>query len=73
MDDTEPLILTNAFQTTAAGTELKGGCSTTFLSVNGASGASKAGLTTAAAIETLFVHNAHGTNALDLELVIATT
>ncbi len=72
LDDTDALILTKSFASTSAATELKAGCSVTYLTPNGAASASKAGITATAAIETLFIHNSHGGNAMDCELFIAT-
>ena len=72
LDDTENLILTKAFNATSAGTELKAGCSVTYFTPNGLGATSKAGITTQDDIETLFVHNAHGGNAADVEIIIAT-
>tara|TARA_R100000655_G_scaffold26970_1_gene55292 strand:+ start:1721 stop:2176 length:456 start_codon:yes stop_codon:yes gene_type:complete len=72
LDDTENLILTKAFNATAAATELKAGCSVTYFSPNGFGATSKAAITTQDDIETLFVRNNHGGNAVDLEVFIAT-
>tara|TARA_X000001388_G_scaffold35533_2_gene25031 strand:+ start:2161 stop:2616 length:456 start_codon:yes stop_codon:yes gene_type:complete len=72
LDDTDVLILTKAFNATSAATELKAGKSVLYFTPNGNGATSKAGITTTDDIETLFVHNPHGGNALDLEIVIAT-
>ena len=72
LDDTDALILTKAFNATSAATELKAQMSVVYFTPNGNGATSKAGITTTDDIESLFVHNAHGGNALDLELVIAT-
>ena len=73
LDDTNVLLLTKAFSATSAATELKPGCSVTFFTPNGNGATSKAGITSTDDIETLFVHNPHGGDALDLELFIATS
>ncbi len=73
LDDTNVLLLTKAFSATSAATELRPGCSATFFTPNGNGATSKAAITTTDDIETLFVHNPHGGDALDLELFIATT
>jgi len=72
LDDTDALILTKAFNATSSATELKAQSSVVYFTPNGNGATSKAGITTTDDIETLFVHNSHGGNALDLELVIAT-
>ena len=73
LDDTNVLLLTKAFSATSAATELKPGCSVTFFTPNGNGATSKAGITSTDDIESLFVHNPHGGDALDLELFIATS
>lgn len=73
LDDTNVLLLTKAFSATSAATELRPGCSVTFFTPNGNGATSKAGITSTDDIESLFVHNPHGGDALDLELFIATT
>ena len=72
LDDTENLIITLAFNATSAAVELKAGCSVTLFSPNGFGATSKAAITTQDDIETLFVRNNHGGNAVDLEVFIAT-
>tara|TARA_R100000655_G_scaffold71210_2_gene109608 strand:- start:2829 stop:3284 length:456 start_codon:yes stop_codon:yes gene_type:complete len=72
LDDGEGLILTKAFNATSAATELKAGCSVTYFTPNGFGATSKAAITTQDDIETLFVRNNHGGNAVDLEVFIAT-
>lgn len=72
LDDTDALILTKAFNATSSATELKAQSSVVYFTPNGNGATSKAGITTTDDIETLFVHNAHGGNALDLEVIIAT-
>tara|TARA_R100000654_G_scaffold14456_1_gene31101 strand:- start:7861 stop:8316 length:456 start_codon:yes stop_codon:yes gene_type:complete len=73
LDDTNVLLLTKAFSATSAATELRPGCSVTFFTPNGNGATSKAGITSTDDIESLFVHNPHGGDALDLELFIATS
>lgn len=72
LDDTDALILTKAFNSTSSATELKAQSSVVYFTPNGNGATSKAAITTTDDIETLFVHNAHGGNALDLEIIIAT-
>lgn len=72
LDDTDALILTKAFASTSSATELKAQSSVVYFTPNGNGATSKAAITTTDDIETLFVHNAHGGNALDLEIIIAT-
>jgi len=72
LDDTDALILTKAINATSYATEIKAQSSVVDFTPNGNGATSKAGITTTDDIETLFVHNSHGGNALDLELVIAT-
>lgn len=72
LDDTNVLLLTKAFNATSAATELKAQSSVLYFTPNGNGATSKAGITTTDDIESLFVHNPHGGDALDLELVIAT-
>ncbi len=72
LDDTNVLLLTKAFSATSAATELKPGCSVTYFTPNGNGATSKAGITSTDDIESLFVHNPHGGDTLDLELFIAT-
>ena len=72
LDDTDALILTKAFNATSSATELKAQSSVVYFTPNGNGATSKAGITTTDDIETLFVHNSNGTNALDLEVIIAT-
>ena len=73
LDDTENLIVTTAFSATSAALEIKPGCSITLFSPNGNGATSKAAITTQDDIETLFVRNNHGGNAVDLEVFVATT
>lgn len=72
LDDTDALILTKAFNSTSSATELKAQSSVVYFTPNGNGATSKAAITTTDDIETLFVHNSNGTNALDLEIIIAT-
>jgi|TARA_R100001440_G_scaffold3260_1_gene8173 hypothetical protein len=72
LDDTDALVLTKAFNSTSAATELKAGCSVAYFTPNGNGATSKAAITTTDDIETLFVHNSHGGNVLDVEVFIAT-
>jgi hypothetical protein len=72
LDDTDALILTKAFNSTSSATELKAQSSVVYFTPNGNGATSKAAITTTDDIETLFVHNSHGGNALDLEIIIAT-
>ena len=72
LDDTDAMILTKGFNATSSATELKAQSSVVYFTPNGNGATSKAGITTTDDIETLFVHNSHGGNAMDLELVIAT-
>ena len=72
LDDTDALILTKAFNNTSSATELKAQSSVVYFTPNGNGATSKAAITTTDDIETLFVHNSHGGNALDLEIIIAT-
>ena len=72
LDDTDALILTKAFNATSSATELKAQSSVVYFTPNGNGATSKAGITTTDDIESLFVHNSHGGNALDLEVFIAT-
>jgi len=72
LDDTENLIITKAFNATAAGTELRAGCSVTYFSPNGFGATSKAAIETQDDIEALFIHNAHGSAVVDVEVFIAT-
>ena len=72
LDDTNILLLTKAFSATSAATELKAGCSVTYFTPNGNGATSKAGITSTDDIETLFIHNPHGGDALDCEVFIAT-
>jgi len=72
LDDTDALILTKAFASTSSATELKAQSSVVYFTPNGNGATSKAAITTTDDIETLFVHNSHGGNALDLEIIIAT-
>ena len=72
LDDTDHLILTKAFSATSAATELKPQSSVVYFTPNGNGATSKAGITTQDDIETLYVHNSHGSNALDCEVFIAT-
>ena len=72
LDDTDALVLTKAFSATSSATELKAQSSVVYFTPNGNGAASKAGITTTDDIESLFVHNSHGGNALDLEVFIAT-
>tara|TARA_R110000751_G_scaffold72132_3_gene146324 strand:- start:604 stop:1056 length:453 start_codon:yes stop_codon:yes gene_type:complete len=70
LDDTTEVIVTLSEASTAAGLELKAGASLPLFSINANGAASKAALTSAAAIEEIHVHNASGA-AIDLELFIA--
>lgn len=72
LDDTDALILTKAFNSTSSATELKAGCSVVYFTPNGNGATSKAAITTTDDIESLFIHNSHGGNALDCEVFIAT-
>jgi hypothetical protein len=72
LDDTDALVLTKAFNSTSSATELKAQSSVVYFTPNGNGATSKAAITTTDDIETLFVHNSHGGNALDLEIIIAT-
>ena len=72
LDDTDALVLTKAFNSTSCATELKAQSSVVYFTPNGNGATSKAAITTTDDIETLFVHNSHGGNALDLEIIIAT-
>jgi len=72
LDDTDALILTKAFNATSSATELKAGCSVVYFTPNGNGATSKAAITTTDDIESLFIHNSHGGNALDCEVFIAT-
>ena len=72
LDDTDALILTKAFNATSSATELKAQSSVVYFTPNGNGATSIAGITTTDDIESLFVHNSHGGNALDLEVFIAT-
>ena len=72
LDDTDALVLTKAFNSTSSATELKAQSSVVYFTPNGNGATSKAAITTTEDIETLFVHNSHGGNALDLEIIIAT-
>ena len=72
LDDTDALVLTKAFNATSSATELKAQSSVVYFTPNGNGATSKAGITTTDDIESLFVHNSHGGNALDLEVFIAT-
>ena len=72
LDDTDALILTKAFNSTSSATDLKAQSSVVYFTPNGNGATSKAAITTTDDIETLFVHNSHGGNALDLEIIIAT-
>jgi|TARA_R100000482_G_scaffold121029_1_gene66816 hypothetical protein len=72
LDDTDALVLTKAFSATSSATELKAQSSVVYFTPNGNGAASKAGITTTDDIESLFVRNNHGGNALDLEVFIAT-
>ena len=71
LDDTNILVLTKAFSATSAATELKAGMSVAYFTPNGNGATSKAGITTTDDIETLFIHNPHGGDALDVEVFIA--
>ena len=53
-------------------TEIKAGCSAVYFTPNGNGATSKAAITSQDDIETLFVHNAHGSNVVDCEVFIAT-
>lgn len=70
LDDTTEVIVTLSEASTAAGLELKAGASLPLFSINASGAASKAALTSAAAIEEIHVHNASGAD-IDLELFIA--
>lgn len=72
LDDTENLILTKAFSATSSATEIKAGCSAVYFTPNGNGATSKAAITSQDDIETLFVHNAHGSAVVDCEVFIAT-
>tara|TARA_Y100000114_G_C11713156_1_gene304557 strand:- start:146 stop:601 length:456 start_codon:yes stop_codon:yes gene_type:complete len=72
LDDTDHLVLTKAFNATSAATELKAQSSVVYFTPNGNGSTSKAAITTFDDIESLFVHNSHGSNAIDCELFIAT-
>lgn len=72
LDDTDVLVLTKAFNATSSATELKALKSVVYFTPNGNGSTSKAAITTTDDIETLFVHNPHGSNALDCEVFIAT-
>lgn len=72
LDDAEHIVLTKAFASTSAATEIKAGCSAVFFTPNGNGATSKAAITSTDDIETLFVHNPHGSNVADCEVFIAT-
>ena len=72
LDDTENLIVTKGFSATSSATELRAGCSETYFSPNGNGSTSKAAITSTDDIESLFIHNPHGSNTVDVEVFIAT-
>ena len=72
LDDTNVLILTKAFNATSSATELKPQMSVVYFTPNGNGSTSKAAITTTDDIESLFIHNPNGGNALDCEVFIAT-
>ncbi len=71
LDDTNEIIVTLAVTAAAGAVELKPGSSTTLFSINANGAGSKAAQTTVDAIEAIYVHNAHGSASVDVELFIA--
>lgn len=71
LDDTNEIIVTLAVTAAAGAVELKAGSSTTLFSINANGAGSKAAQTTVDAIEAIYVHNAHGSDSVDVELFIA--
>jgi hypothetical protein len=72
LDDTNEVILTLSVSAAAGAIELKPTSSTTIFSINASGAGSKAAITSVEAIETLFIHNAHASASVDVEVFIAT-
>jgi|TARA_R110002012_G_scaffold87458_4_gene216268 hypothetical protein len=72
LDDTNEVILTLAVTAAAGAIELKPTSSTTLFSINANGAGSKAAQTSIDAIEHMYIHNAHGSASVDVEVFIAT-
>ena len=72
LDATNEVILTLAVTAAAGAIELKPTSSTTLFSINANGAGSKAPQTSIDAIEHMYIHNAHGSASVDVEVFIAT-
>jgi len=71
LDDTNVVILTLAASATSGAVEIPALGTQQLFTVNVNGAASKAAITSVGAIETIFVHNAHASATVDIEIFIA--